>query len=461
MTSLATSPRQISRRQVGAQILRQLERAVLFLSAAESPKLAVATPALLSEPLAVSIDRLRRRVERTERRFSGNWGKLSVLVLSLAARSDQGDDLPVSDWLLRRAVQLLRARLRRSDIVGRFGREQLVVGLIGSGEFNAYRLAESLSRQILDGLNSSRQTLTIRYGVASLKRGMTVADLIGQAQTRFPRPDQSTDFQDTGQTLIYSRRYADFQSGYTASYSQLFTWTANLRYQLARLGIISNLERVSLVLMAAFQILVVFGYWLVLELFTDFEILGRDNLKEVKKPLIVTSNHESHLDPLLLGVAFLTQPRLYPLQFLAKNEMFNYPVYNVLIYLLGAFKAHRKKGLDRSLLIPMRIMKRKGTVVFFPEGKIISQRPKLGQGRRGAAVLALLSGATILPVSLSSPANLTPWRFLTTRPHLTVRIGRPYQLDPAEYLDFSDENMTRPTGVIMDRIAALYQQYRY
>lgn len=446
MTSLATSPRQLSRRRVGAQILRQLERAVLFLTAAESPKLAAATPALLSEPLAVSIDRLRRRVERTERRFSGNWGKLSVLVLSLMARSDRGDEVPVSDWLLRRAVQLLRARLRRSDIVGRFGHEQLIVGLIGSGEFNAYRLAESLKRQILDGLNSSRHTLAIRYGVASLKRGMTVADLIGQAQIKFPRPDQSTGFQDTGQILIYS---------------QLFTWTANLRYQLARLGIISNLERVSLVLMAAFQILVVFGYWLILELFTDFEILGRDNLKAVKKPLIVTSNHESHLDPLLLGVAFLTRPRLYPLQFLAKNEMFNYPAYNILIYLLGAFKAHRKKGLDRSLLIPMRIMKRHGTVVFFPEGKIISDRPELGQGRRGAAVLALLSGATILPISLNSPANLTPWRFLTSRPRLTVRIGQPYHLDPAEYLDFSDENMTRPTEVIMDRIAELYQQHRY
>ncbi|MDP2631827.1 MAG: 1-acyl-sn-glycerol-3-phosphate acyltransferase, partial [Candidatus Uhrbacteria bacterium] len=84
--------------------------------------------------------------------------------------------------------------------------------------------------------------------------------------------------------------------------------------------------------------------WLLLQIFTNFEIRGLKNLKDITRPFIVVSNHESHLDPQLVGVALLHRPTLFPLRYMAKNELFRVPVLNLLIWILGAFKAHRKTG---------------------------------------------------------------------------------------------------------------------
>jgi 1-acyl-sn-glycerol-3-phosphate acyltransferase len=51
--------------------------------------------------------------------------------------------------------------------------------------------------------------------------------------------------------------------------------------------------------MTTAQYVAAFISWVLLKTFTRFEIIGRENLKEVSRPFIVVSNHESHLDPQL------------------------------------------------------------------------------------------------------------------------------------------------------------------
>ena len=201
--------------------------------------------------------------------------------------------------------------------------------------------------------------------------------------------------------------------------------------------------------------------WLLLKIFTNFEIKGLNNLKEITRPFIVVSNHESHLDPQLTGVALLHRPTLFPLRYMAKNELFNYPGFNLLLWLLGAFRAHRKTGIGKSLLTPTRILERGGGLIMFPEGRIIKERPKLGEGRRGAAILALTTKALLVPMSLHTPPGLVWWRFLSTRPRVIINIGNPFYLNNMDYPDFSDENTYKATGVIMKKIADLYFQYDY
>lgn len=214
-------------------------------------------------------------------------------------------------------------------------------------------------------------------------------------------------------------------------------------------------------MMTTAQYVAAFISWVLLKTFTRFEIIGRENLKEVSRPFIVVSNHESHLDPQLTGVALLYRPSLYPLRFMAKNELFRIPLLNVVIWLLGAFKAHRKQGIGKSLLTPTKILEKGGSVILFPEGKIIPERPKLGEGRRGAAILALTTRAALLPISLHTPHGLTPWRFIATRPKIVIRIGTPFYLNNLDYPDFSDENTYRATQEIMQKIADLYYEHDY
>jgi len=215
-------------------------------------------------------------------------------------------------------------------------------------------------------------------------------------------------------------------------------------------------------LIALFQYIAGALSWLFLKVFTRLEIHGAEHLAELKKPFIVVSNHESHLDPQLVGVALLRKPELFPLRYMAKNPLFYIPGLNVLIWLLGAFMAHKKRGIERALRTPLQILKNGGAVIMFPEGRMVIERPKLGEGRRGAAMLALMTDAALLPLSIHTPHDMPPILPLSIRrERIVIRIGEPFYLNNVDYPDLSDENTRKATQVIMQKIADLYFQHRY
>ncbi len=214
-------------------------------------------------------------------------------------------------------------------------------------------------------------------------------------------------------------------------------------------------------LIAFFQIIATSVVWAVLKIFTRFEIHGTENLKEVSRPFVVVANHESVLDPPLIGVMLLHRPQLFPIRFMTKDLLIYIPIFGQIIWLLGAFRARKKKGIGRSLLAPVKILEGRNGVMMFPEAHIIHERAHLGEGRRGAAILALTTKAQLLPVSLHTPANLNLFTFIFTRPKIVVRVGTPYYLNNLDYPDFSDENTFAATKVIMQKIADLYFQHKY
>lgn len=215
-------------------------------------------------------------------------------------------------------------------------------------------------------------------------------------------------------------------------------------------------------LFTPFQYIAAFFSWVFLQLFTKLEIHGLENLDGVKKPLIVVANHESHYDPQLVGVALLSRPEFLPVRYMAKNILFFVPGLNLLIWLLGAFPAHRGKGIEKSLKTPLAILKSGGVVIMFPEGRMIIERPKLGEGRRGAAMLSLMTGASLVPMSIHTPHDLPPIIPLTVgRPRIVIRVGKPFSLKAADYPSLSDENTARATKTIMDRIGELYFKHTY
>lgn len=202
---------------------------------------------------------------------------------------------------------------------------------------------------------------------------------------------------------------------------------------------------------------------LLLKLLTKFKIEGRNNLALAKKPFLIVSNHESHYDPQLIGALMMSRPSLFPLRYMAKDILFLVPGLNLLIWLLGAFRAYKKRGIERSLKVPMAVLRRGGVVVMFPEGRMVVERPKLGDGRRGAALLALSTGAQILPLSLHSPHDLLPLLPLSGkgRPSVTVRVGEPFYLDKKQFPDTDDDSVKRATKFIMQKIADLYYRHEY
>lgn len=215
---------------------------------------------------------------------------------------------------------------------------------------------------------------------------------------------------------------------------------------------------------AFFQLVSTSLVWLALKIFCRFEVRGRENIQVIQRPFILAANHESRLDPPLVGCAILTRPALFPIRFMAKDKLFWIPGLNLLIWALGSFPAKKKRGIGVSLLTPVKMLENKGGVVMFPEAHIVPERGQLGSGRRGTAILALTTRAQIVPIALHTPESLEHlplWRFLLTRPRIVVNIGEPFYLNNTDFLDLSDANTTAATAVIMGKIADLYHQHTY
>lgn len=110
-------------------------------------------------------------------------------------------------------------------------------------------------------------------------------------------------------------------------------------------------------------------------------------------PMIIVSNHIVAMDPVLLGIVC---PRT--IRFMAKSELFqNRMIDFILRKLLLCFPVDRE-GMGLSSLKQAMFVLEKGKVFgIFPEGRR-TVTGNLDVLEKGAAFLALRSGATVIPV---------------------------------------------------------------
>jgi 1-acyl-sn-glycerol-3-phosphate acyltransferase len=162
------------------------------------------------------------------------------------------------------------------------------------------------------------------------------------------------------------------------------------------------------------------------------EIRGSERVPR-SGPLVVAANHESVLDPFVLGAAI---PR--PLHYVAKGELWRYPIVRALLDELGAIPVARGRG-DVGMLRRARELLAGGeAVALFPEGGV----RRRGLWLRGAARVALESGAPLLPVRLvGTAAALSPGRL--GFPRLAVLIGEPLSADPGRATVAAAKALTR------------------
>jgi 1-acyl-sn-glycerol-3-phosphate acyltransferase len=119
-------------------------------------------------------------------------------------------------------------------------------------------------------------------------------------------------------------------------------------------------------------------------------------------PVVVVSNHVSDLDPLVVGASLRRR-----VGFMAKHELFRHPLLRWWITACGAFPVRRGEPDRQALRAAHAVLSRGGVLVMFPEGT-------RGRGRAlrppepGAAVLALRTGAAILPVAVLGTGEVLP-----------------------------------------------------
>lgn len=195
-----------------------------------------------------------------------------------------------------------------------------------------------------------------------------------------------------------------------------------------------------------------------LRIFTDFEIIGQENGKNLKGPLLILANHKSYWDPQLVNNSFPLNTNLLPMRYMAKNKLFRYPIFNILIIFLGAFRANKSFGFEKALEKPSEILKNNGVVMMFPEGKICNDINVICDGKNGAAALALRHrNVLILPIAIAGQLKMGLAQLLSFKRKIKINIGKPFYLrDYLEQSDDSLDNCQKGTDIIMRKIKELY-----
>ena len=177
--------------------------------------------------------------------------------------------------------------------------------------------------------------------------------------------------------------------------------------------------------------------WLLGKLLYRIEIVGRVPVG----PCVVAANHESYLDPPLLALA-----SRQPLRFLAKEELWHSRSLGWLIDSLGAIPVARGRegyvAIDRA----EELIGAGETVAIFPQGTVQG-----GTWTRGAARLALATGAPLVPVRIIGTARALS-KGQIGLPRIRIVVGEPIPVERAEPTVAAARELTR---TLQARVEAL------
>ncbi|MGQ0832875.1 MAG: HAD-IB family hydrolase [Microthrixaceae bacterium] len=165
--------------------------------------------------------------------------------------------------------------------------------------------------------------------------------------------------------------------------------------------------------------------------YARFDIAGTDNIP-AEGPAIVVGNHRSYFDPLAMALMLARRGR--PVRFLGKKEVFDAPIIGQLAKAVGGIRVERGTGSDEPLAAAARALEAGEVVALMPEGTIPRGPaffdPVL-KGRWGAARLAAMTGAPVIPVGLWGTERVWPRserlpNLLAIRnpPKVRIRVGK-------------------------------------
>ncbi|MCC5894900.1 MAG: 1-acyl-sn-glycerol-3-phosphate acyltransferase [Alkalibacterium sp.] len=144
------------------------------------------------------------------------------------------------------------------------------------------------------------------------------------------------------------------------------------------------------------------------------DVQCKDNLPKEGNYILIAP-HRSWIDPVFLVLA--ASPKQF--SFMAKKELFKYPVFKTLITKMNAFPVDRINPGPSAIKTPVKILKETDLgLVIFPTGTRHSQEIK-----GGAVTIAKLSKKPIIPVVYQGPFT---FKALLKRQKASVRFGEPF-----------------------------------
>ncbi len=172
-----------------------------------------------------------------------------------------------------------------------------------------------------------------------------------------------------------------------------------------------------------------------------FQFAGIENIPS-EGPALVVFNHRSYFDPTVMGLLMAKAGR--SVRGLGKKEVFDVPVAGRLLKALGGVRVERASGSNEPLELAAKSLRGGELVMMAPQGTIPRGPaffdPDL-KGRWGAARLAAMTGAPVIPVGVWGTEKVWPRSARLprlsplNRPEVSATVGAPVELglsDPDE-----------------------------
>ncbi len=168
--------------------------------------------------------------------------------------------------------------------------------------------------------------------------------------------------------------------------------------------------------------------------YARFDIDGVEHIP-ANGPAILVGNHRSYFDVAAMSLTIAESGRTA--RFLGKKEVFDAPVVGSIAAAMGGIRVDRGTGSDEPLAAAAAALDGGEMVAMMPEGTIprgpaFFRKPK---GRWGAARLAKLTGAPVIPVGLWGTERVWPRSSrlpkvlqLADPPTVRIRVGEPVKI---------------------------------
>ena len=150
-------------------------------------------------------------------------------------------------------------------------------------------------------------------------------------------------------------------------------------------------------------------------------LIGRDNIPQ-KDSFIMVSNHGSLLAPPLLGHALGRN-----ISFMAKAELFKFPILGFIIKACGAYPVKRGIADKNTIKTACKKLSDDNSIGIFIDGKR-QKNGRVNKPKQGAALLAFKNQKLLLPVAIVNSHRLIRFKFfIPFFSKIVIKVGKPVQ----------------------------------